>query len=419
MLDGLLRDREGARPTRSEEFLTREEERILVAKAQDGDIEARNRIVLAHLPLVNRIVIARATSSRDKGDLVAQGVIGLIAAVDLIDRRRANRFATYAAYHVLAAVNDAMRTDKSVVMLSQGINRRILNNLGKAKAKAGVLGPSPMRWSEAVAVARVLGSDPSDVVDVDNRINVEPMDAEALDRSEIRLLNPTIDLGDLHEEVAARQIVARLGKAIESAVCSLSERDRDFLASRLLTDEPDTLTDMGRRWGVSTERARQIDEALVTRIRKAVAHADPSLVPEMSSELRAPFETNPRRRRLERIVRITGHGENRRRAAYVVDESDAVVARYEGETGNRGLAECFIRGYATTGTLGFVDHRGIGIVNMPKGRGTPASSRILHHGTEIASMPDEESAKAWVDGMKLAVLDRSPPTGRHLVRWSV
>lgn len=231
-----------------------------------GDIEAAHQLVTSHLRLVAKIAFKYRGYGLPMGELIAEGNIGMMQAVKRFDPDKGFRLSTYAMWWIKAAIQEYILRSWSMVKIgSSAAQKRLFFNLRKIKQKIGVNGAISERGmtDEQVGdIARILDVSNADVVDMDQRMSghdvylnstVGPdgedqkIDflAEPSENQETQLAN--------HQERTNQQGLLR------EALTVLSDRERDIIQRRRLKDDPDTLDDLSKDYGISRERVRQIE----------------------------------------------------------------------------------------------------------------------------------------------------------------
>lgn len=196
--------------------LSREEERDLATRARDGEAAARDELVRRHLPLVVMFARKQARGTLPLEELVQEGNLGVLRAIDKYDPKVGTRFSTYALWWVRAFVWRYLKQARSSV-----------------RPRAGT-----------VAIADL------------------SLDREIGDEGDVTWLDKLEDEGPSATEryVGAEQD-ARLRGELEKVRGRIGELGWDIIHSRLKQDPPDTLERIGKRWGLSRERVRQVEVA--------------------------------------------------------------------------------------------------------------------------------------------------------------
>jgi RNA polymerase primary sigma factor len=196
--------------------LTREEERELADRCRRGDPRAREELVKRNLPFV----IAVAKKSLGRGarldDLVQEGNIGLLKAVEKFDTGKGTRFSTYAIWWIRAYIGKYLKESHSSVRGGEDGARRGLRDVSLDVA-----------------------------VDEDGELT-------ALDRLEDDGPSPEDRVGAAESDAIVRDHLERYRKRI-------GPLGWDIVEGRLGSDDPETLEQIGRRWGLSRERVRQVE----------------------------------------------------------------------------------------------------------------------------------------------------------------
>lgn len=193
--------------------LTRDEERRLLARARAGDLEARNQLVLHALPLVIRLSRRYRRGSARLEDLIQEGSLGLLRAVEGFDPRRGTRFSSYALWWVRAFLGKHVTSCGPVSRLPHGGSVRSFSLDENVPGDDSTTYLDRVRWA---------GPDPED-------------------------------------EVGARERCRTTRESLARFRPRLGALGWDLVQSRLQRDEPESLAMVGRRWGVSRERVRQAE----------------------------------------------------------------------------------------------------------------------------------------------------------------
>ncbi len=235
-------------------------------KTNDRNLE--RRLVAAHLRLVWKIVSDYQVPSDARADLAQEGCLGLLHAVRRFDPDRGVRLSTYAAWWIRAAVLRALTRDFRLVRVGTNQRqRRMFFNLRREReriereggtADAEQLGARfGVDAAEAAAFARHMAA-PELSLDVDS-----PLAANLTAPEESQ---PDLEAERAEARDRVRGALRRLGP--------LSPREHAIVFERWLSEVPVTLDELGSRFGVSRERARQLEERLARRLR---AHLTASL----------------------------------------------------------------------------------------------------------------------------------------------
>ncbi len=256
--------------------LSREEEHELAVKFfKNKDQAAGYRLILANLRLV--VMVAREYQ-RNVGnilDLVQEGNIGLLEAIQQYDPFRGIRFPSYAVYWIRAyMLRHLINNIRLVKVGTTQAQRKLFFNLQKEKEKLEAEGFVP----EAKLLAQRLSVKESEVVEMEQRLALPDLSVDA------PLGSPSGDDygGDLHgilpspgpnveEQVVQEQFADSLRKAVDDFKLIADEKERAIIERRLFTEEPQTLQEIADEFGLSRERIRQIENRLKERLKSFLA----------------------------------------------------------------------------------------------------------------------------------------------------
>jgi RNA polymerase sigma-32 factor len=260
-------------------LLSREEElELATLYARTGDREAAWKLVTSNLRLVVKIAREYHRGVFQLLDLIQEGNVGLMQAVRKFDPLKGVKLSTYAAWWIRAyIIRFIMDNWRQVKLGTTQAQRRLFFNLGKERERLLARGiePTPRLLAHNLRVdeedvnemsARMSGDDLS----LDQPIRGEDGDSSVsrMDRLEDRGATPA------DETVAAEQMRKIFREKLDAFGLTLTdEREKAIFADRLLPRdgaEPVTLSDLGARFGLTRERARQIEAKLTSRLRDYV-----------------------------------------------------------------------------------------------------------------------------------------------------
>lgn len=257
-------------------MLSAEEERDLARRwREEGDRKAAEKLASSHMRLVVRIARDYGGYGLPLHDLIAEGNVGLVRALDGFDPDRGVRFATYAMWWIRSAIQEHALASWSLVRTgTTGSQKKLFFNLRRMKNRLQGPDRSGLASEVAAKIAEDLGVPEHDVYMMNDRLGGGDQSLNAPLREEtteewVDLLvddeqqDPETIVMDRAESAHRRRLLAR-------ALTTLNDRERRILIKRRLADEPTTLECLSREYGVSRERVRQIETRAFDKVCKAI-----------------------------------------------------------------------------------------------------------------------------------------------------
>ncbi|AGC47757.1 RNA polymerase sigma-E factor [Myxococcus stipitatus DSM 14675] len=254
-------------------LLSREEELALSRQYRDTqDVRTAYRLVASNLRLVVKLAHEYHRNPLSLLDLVQEGNIGLMQAVKKYDPERGVKLSSYAAWWIRAYIlRYIMDNWKMVKLGTTEAQRKLFFKLRQEQEKLIAQGfePSPKLLAERLNVTE------QDVVEMDQRLGHDEVSIDAPlggddEGSRATRADRYLPSGAVpaDERLGAEQLKALFREKLAEFSRSLEGKERYIFEHRLTADEPLTLQDIGDKYGVSRERARQIEAALIQRMRE-------------------------------------------------------------------------------------------------------------------------------------------------------
>jgi RNA polymerase sigma factor (sigma-70 family) len=237
----------------------------LARRAQAGDSAAREELIRRLLPLVHSTARRYQTEGLEQADLLQDGIVGLLRALQRFDPERGVPFAAFATWWIRQSLQEA----RSDFMRPTRLPPKALRQLSQLKSEHQRIYQGERRSAKIGELA--------------DRTNIELAQAEALLGADARprSLDEPIDntegelgtLGDLLEDPLSAEayedvVDAVAGEQLRALLSRLTEREREVVQARFGFDVPaEKLSEVGERLGVSAERVRQIEERALAKLR--------------------------------------------------------------------------------------------------------------------------------------------------------
>lgn len=260
--------------------LSREEERDLAMQfelTRDADIE--QQLINANLRLVVKIAWEYQSNRVSTLDLIQEGNVGLVHAVRKYDHTKNIRLASYAQWWIRAYILKYLMDNHKMIRIgTTQAQRKLFYNLKKERTRLKRQGLVPT----VSMLARSLAVRERDIVEMEMRLSGAESSLDApLQDGENSTLGDVLSSGEEHvEEYVIRDEAAdKLQQCLKDFEQTLQGRDIELWHRRMVADSPNTLQEMGELFGVSRERARQLEKRIVRRletfVRERIADDEP------------------------------------------------------------------------------------------------------------------------------------------------
>ncbi len=250
--------------------ISREEEHALAVRwVEHGDVEAARRLALANLRLVVKIAMEYRRAWTNVLDLIQEGNVGLLQAVQRFDPYQGVKLSSYAVYWIRAYILKYLIDNIRLVRMgSTRAERKLFFRLNREKRALEAQGFA----AEPALLAERLDVSEQDVIDMEQRLSQGEISTDAPLREDDR----SASFGDLlpapgesaESRVGDTELRRVFLEKIKSFLETLDARERRIVQERILAEEPKTLQELGDVFGLTRERVRQLEAAVVKRLRE-------------------------------------------------------------------------------------------------------------------------------------------------------
>ena len=258
-------------------ILEKSEEQLLGKRwRQHGDTDAAHKLVTSHLRLVVKMAMKYKGYGLPIADLVSEGNIGLMRAVKKFEPEQGFRLSTYAMWWIKASITEYVLKSWSMVKMGTvASQKKLFFILRSVKAKLNILDNGDLSADQAKLISTKMGVPEKDVVHMNGRLSVRDLSLNAtISQSEeggAEFIDTLVDRSASPEQIYAnREQQSVMNDHITKAVANLPERERHIFAERKLKEDPPTLEELGKIYGISRERVRQLEARAFERVQKFV-----------------------------------------------------------------------------------------------------------------------------------------------------
>ena len=251
-------------------------EEYMLAKRwrEHDDVEAAHRLVTSHLRLVAKIAMGYRGYGLPLAELISEGNVGLMQAVKRFEPERGFRLATYAMWWIRAAIQEYILHSWSLVKMgTTAAQKKLFFNLRKLKGQLQAIDEGDLSPENVKKIAHELSVSESDVVQMNRRLASpdHSLNAPLREDGDGEWQDWLVDEEDNQEtRLAEAEETRNRRRLLDTALKSLTPRERRILSERRLRDDPITLEDLSQEYGISRERVRQIEVRAFEKLQRAM-----------------------------------------------------------------------------------------------------------------------------------------------------
>ena len=236
----------------------------------NGNQKAGQAIVLSHLRLVVKIAMQYKKFGMNIMDIIAEGNVGLMIALQKFDREKKARFSTYACLWVKAKIQDFILKSWSLVKVgSYAVRKQLLFNFHSLK-KILNINQSTSDEEKNKRISKHFGLKEKELDDIKGSLSGRELSIDTKYGSDGNYsLSEKIESG----ENVVNSIIKKADdeyrqKVFKESMSILKDRERDILTARYLNDTKSTLEELSIKYNISKERVRQIEETAIKKLKK-------------------------------------------------------------------------------------------------------------------------------------------------------
>ncbi|MDZ4676114.1 MAG: RNA polymerase factor sigma-32 [Oligoflexia bacterium] len=247
-----------------------EEHRLAVIYKETGDRKAAEALVTANLRFVVKVAAEYSKFGARMIDLIQEGNVGLMHAVREFNPYKGIKLITYAVWWIRGYIQEYLMKNYSQVRIgTTQAQKKLFYHLNKEKAKLDALGNAP----DVKLLSSRLGVTENDVIEMEKRMSGRDLSLDTPqgdDDSGSRWIDTQSDQNatSIDDVLALSEEKKIFYREIEKIVLELNEKEKYLLQFRVLGDPPQTLQEVGDHFKITRERARQLEERLIEKIKE-------------------------------------------------------------------------------------------------------------------------------------------------------
>jgi len=249
------------------------EEEYMLAKnwKENGNVKAAEKLVTSHLRLVAKIAMGYKGYGLPVNEMISEGNVGLMQAVKKFEPEKGFRLATYAMWWIRASIQEYVLRSWSLVKIgTTTAQKKLFFNLKKIKNQIAPRSEGDLRPEHVNEIANKLDVSKNEVISMNRRLSGKEFSlntqvGEDGDEWQDWLVDKELD-HDL--KFAQREEMEQRKDLLKDSIKILNDREREILYSRRLNDDPITLEDLSKKYKISRERIRQIENKAFEKLQK-------------------------------------------------------------------------------------------------------------------------------------------------------
>ncbi len=253
-------------------MLAAEEEYMLAKNWQStGNVKSAEKLVTSHLRLVAKIAMGYKGYGLPLNEMISEGNVGLMQAVKKFEPEKGFRLATYAMWWIKASIQEYILRSWSLVKIgTTTAQKKLFFNLKKIKNQISPQSEGDLRKEHVEDIAKRLSVSEDEVVSMNRRLSGKEQSLNApIGEDGDEWQDWVVDNEMDHElKIAQSDEMEQRKDLLQESIKVLNEREKKILYSRRLTDEPVTLDELSKKYKISRERVRQIENKAFEKLQK-------------------------------------------------------------------------------------------------------------------------------------------------------
>ena len=249
------------------------EEEYMLAKnwRKTGNLKSAEKLVTSHLRLVAKIAMGYKGYGLPVNEMISEGNVGLMQAVKKFEPEKGFRLATYAMWWIKAAIQEYILRSWSLVKIgTTTAQKKLFFNLKKLKNQIAPRTEGDLRNEHVSEIAKKLNVKEEEVVSMNRRLSGKEHSLNAPIGEDGDQWQDWVVDKEMDQELrfAQQEEMGQRKDLLQDSIKILNEREKEILYARRLTDEPLTLENLSKKYKISRERIRQIENKAFEKLQK-------------------------------------------------------------------------------------------------------------------------------------------------------
>ena len=254
------------------------EEEYMLAKnwKATGNIKSAEKLVTSHLRLVAKIAMGYKGYGLPLNEMISEGNIGLMQAVKKFEPEKGFRLATYAMWWIKASIQEYILRSWSLVKIgTTTAQKKLFFNLKKLKNQIAPKSEGDLKKEDVKNIANRLSVSEEEVVSMNRRLAGKEQSLNAPIGEDGDEWQDWVVDNEMDQELkfAQNEEMEQRKDLLKDSIKVLNDRERDILYARRLTDNPTTLEELSKKFKISRERIRQIENKAFDKLQKHMLNA--------------------------------------------------------------------------------------------------------------------------------------------------
>ena len=249
------------------------EEEYMLAKnwKTTGNVKSAEKLVTSHLRLVAKIAMRYKGYGLPMNEIISEGNVGLMQAVKKFEPEKGFRLATYAMWWIKASIQEYILRSWSLVKIgTTTAQKKLFFNLKKLKNQIAPKNEGDLKKDEVEKIANTLDVSEDEVISMNRRLSGKEQSLNApIGEDGDEWQDWVVDKEmDQELKIAHQEELDQRKDLLQDSIKILNDREKEILYARRLNENPSTLEDLSKKYKISRERVRQIENKAFEKLQK-------------------------------------------------------------------------------------------------------------------------------------------------------